>query len=413
MRGTVSSRRSSGGWHDRQATGPEQSTAPRIDPHFPFMNTRHQHETLAPAAWINAAWDRSAAKLRRTSRRIGDTFPHVSKNGRYDAAPVHWWTAGFWPGLLWLVYRETHDDALRALAESCERQLDRTIVEFDDLYHDVGFMWSLTAVARYKLLGADESRRRSLLAASLLASRFNLRGRFLRAWNEDRVGWAIIDSLMNLPILYWASERLGDPRFKYIAMAHADTALRHFVRDDGSCRHIVSFDPVTGDFIEALGGQGESPDSAWSRGSAWALYGFTLSYKYTGEVRYLEAASRVAHFFVSHLPADLVPYWDFRAPVTAETPRDSSAGACAASGLLELASLAPTPDAALFQNAAVALLRALDTQCGAWDADEEGLLRMGTGHVPEGQNINVSLIYGDYFFVEALAKLRGQRELFW
>jgi len=196
-------------------------------------------------------------------------------------------------------------------------------------------------------------------------------------------------------------------------MAHADTTLRHFVRADGSCRHIVSFDPLTGDFLEALGGQGASPESAWSRGCAWALYGFTLCYKYTKEVRYLDAARRVAQFFISHLPTDLVPYWDFGVPIAADTPRDSSAGACAASGLLELARLVPAPDAEVFHRVGVALLHALDSKCGAWSLDEEGLLRLGTGHMPEGQNINVSLIYGDYFFVEALAKLRGHRELFW
>jgi len=378
------------------------------------MSTLHQDETCAPAAsWTDATWSRALARVEKTSRRIGDTFPHVAKAGRYDRAPAHWWTAGFWPGLLWLVYRETHDEALRGLAESCERQLDQVISEFDNLWHDVGFMWSLSSVARYKLIGAEDSRRRGLIAASLLASRFNLRGQFIRAWNGDKVGWAIVDSLMNLPLLYWASECTGDPRFKYIAMAHADTALRHFVRPDGSCRHVVSFDPDTGAFLEAIGGQGEAPESAWSRGIAWALYGLTLSHKYTGETRYLDAARRVAGFFLANLPADLVPYWDFRVPVTDDIPRDSSAGACAASGLLELARLVPAPEATRFQQAATDLLRALDLRCGAWDLDEEGLLRMGAGNVPEDQNINVSLIYGDYFFVEALAKLRGQRELFW
>jgi len=377
------------------------------------MNNLRTNETKDSTAWADGAWARALEKLGRTSRRIGANFPHASKDGRYELAPAHWWTAGFWPGQLWLVYRETRDAGIRTIAESCERQLDQTILEFDDLYHDVGFMWSLTAVARYKLTGAEDSRRRGMLAASLLASRFNLRGNFLRAWNEDKVGWAIVDSLMNLPILYWASEVSGDPRFKYIAMAHADTSLRHFVRPDGSCRHIVSFDPITGTFIEALGGQGASPDSAWSRGLAWALYGFTLSHRHTGEIRYLEAARRVAYFFLKNLPADAVPYWDFRVPVTAETPRDSSAGACAASGLLELACLVPAPEAGLFRDAAITLLQALDSRCGAWDLDEEGLLRFGTGHMPEGQNVQVSLIYGDYFFVEALAKIRGQRELFW
>jgi len=358
-------------------------------------------------------WARVVKKLLQTSRRIGDTFPHATSAGRYDAAAAGWWTAGFWPGLLWLVYRETNDARLCAIAESCERKLDSVLWGFDELWHDVGFMWSLTSVARYKLLKADDSRRRALLAASVLAARFNLRGQFIRAWNENRVGWAIIDTMMNLPLLYWASACTGDPRFKYIAMAHADTALRHFVRSDGSCRHIVSFNPDTGAFIEAVSGQGEAPESAWSRGIAWAIYGLALSYRYTGEARYLVASRRAAEFLLDNLPADRIPYWDFRSPVSPDICRDSSAGACAASGLLELASLLPDGDGARMQRAGAAMLQALDERCGAWDGGEEGLLRMGAGNVPEGQNINVSLIYGDYFFVEALAKLRGHREVFW
>ncbi len=365
------------------------------------------------AAWADLAWNRTITKLTRTSQRIDDTFPHVSRQGRYDSAAPQWWTAGFWPGLLWLAYRDTQDKRFSRLAESCELKLDAVLQGFDTLDHDTGFIWSLTSVARYKLLGGEESRRRALHAASILASRFNLSGRFIRAWNFGSTGWAIIDCMMNLPLLYWASETIGDPRFAHIANAHAETVLKHFLRADGSSRHIVSFDPQTGAFIEALGGQGYAPDSAWARGASWALHGFALAYRYTRLPQYLEASRRVADFFLASLPADGVPPWDFRAPQGPDTPLDSSAGACAASGLLELARLVPAADAEKYRKGGEDLVRALDRKCGAWDQDEEGLLLHATGHKPEGSNIDVPLIYGDYYFVEALSKLRGHVPTFW
>lgn len=368
--------------------------------------------------WLDEAWERSITKLRVTSRRIGDTFPHVAKQGRYDAAPVDWWTSGFWPGLLWLAYRGTNDHDFRSLAEACEHNLDQAIKNYDELHHDVGFMWMPTSVARYKLLGSEDSRRRALLMASLLAGRFNLRGQFIRAWNHDtpeqpRAGWAIVDCLMNLSLLFWASETCRDPRFKYIAMAHADTALTHFVRPDGSTRHIVSFDPVTGEFIEELGGQGFAKGSAWSRGCAWALYGYALCYRYTREERYLEAARRIARFFIANLGEEDLPRWDFRAPLEKDPIWDSSAGACAASGMLELSQLTSGQESAALRQKAAEIVKALDTRCGAWNTPEEGLLRFGTGNKPANENVHVSLIYGDFFFVESLAKLRGQTETWW
>ena len=370
-------------------------------------------ETAALQSWVDSTWTKATAKITRASARIGATFPHVAPAGTYDRAPAHWWTAGFWPGMLWLVYRDTRDERLQAIAEACERQLDAVIWEFDNLWHDIGFMWSLTSVARYRVTGADDARRRALIAASILASRFNLRGQYIRAWNGDKAGWAIVDCLMNLPLLHWASRCTDDPRFAYVAMAHADTSIRHFVRPDGSCRHIVAFDPKTGDVIGPIAGQGYAPESAWSRGAAWALYGFALTYRYTCEPRYLATACRIADFFIGHLPGDLIPYWDFRAPVEPQTPRDSSAAACAASGLFELAELVGDARADGYRAAAVRMLQALDRQCTAWERDDDVLLRLGAGNVPEGQNVNVSLIYGDYFFLEALAKLRGEVEVFW
>jgi len=370
-------------------------------------------------AWEQEAWEKIVRKVSRTSKRIKDRFPHASVNGEYVLEPPHWWTAGFWPGLLWLVYRDTQDESLRVLGESCEVQLDQVIADYYRLDHDIGFMWQLTSVARFKLLGEEESKRRALLAANLLSARFNIKGRYIRAWNpwqpeEDNSGWAIIDCAMNLSLLHWASEISGDPRYKHIAIAHADTILEHFIRPDGSVNHIVIFDAASGEKIGVNGGQGYSEQSAWSRGSAWALYGMALSYKHTGEDRFLHAAQRVAHFFIANLPEDYVPVWDFRIPGEVQGYRDTSAGACAACGLLLLSDQVGTSEAKLYREVGERMLHSLYSQYGAWDNDaEEGLLLHGTSHYPEGKNIDVPLIYGDYFFAEGISRLLEHGELFW
>lgn len=371
--------------------------------------------------WVNDAWEKVHEKVTRTSSRIGARFPHASVDGTYVLEAPHWWTAGFWPGLLWLLYRdsESMDDRYKVIAEACEQQLDEVLAGYDRLDHDIGFMWSLTSVARYKLLGEEQSRRRALLAASILSGRFNVKGNYIRAWNpwsegDRNEGWAIIDCMMNLPLLYWASETTGDPRFKHLAMAHADTVLNYFIRTDGSVNHIVIFDPQTGEFESVNGGQGFAPNSAWSRGASWAIYGMALSCRYTGESRYLEAAKRVAHFFLANLPEDSVPHWDFRLPSGVVRYRDTSAGACAACGLLEIARAVPDEESELYQAAGERILRSMYENCGAWDNQaEEGLILHGTSHYPERRNIDVPLIYGDYFFVEGLARLRGNSATFW
>lgn len=372
-------------------------------------------------AWVHTAWDDVHRKVLRTSARIGTAFPHASVDGAYVLEAPHWWTAGFWPGLLWLLYREeeSRDERYRLIAEACEKQLDEVMMGYDRLDHDIGFIWSLTSVARFKLLGADESRRRGLLAANLLSGRFNVKGNYIRAWNpwsegERNEGWAIIDCMMNLPILYWASETTGDPRFKHLAMEHADTVLTHFIREDGSVNHIVVFDAETGEFLEVKGGQGFAPDSAWSRGAAWAIYGMALSYRYTGEQRYLEAAKRAAHYFLASLPEDFVPHWDFRLPQGVAQYRDSSAGAIAACGLLAIGDVVSVVESPLYYDSGEKLLRSLYENYGAWDKpDEEGLILHGTSHFPEQKNMDVPLIYGDYFFVEGLSRLKGNKTMFW
>ncbi|WP_433620644.1 glycoside hydrolase family 88 protein [Paenibacillus cellulositrophicus] len=376
-------------------------------------------EQAAQAVWVNEAWGKALDKVRRTSQRIGAGFPHASPNGEYVLEPPHWWTAGFWPGLLWLLYNGSGDERLRGIAEECEARLDEVLDGYTRLDHDLGFMWTLTSLASYKLTGSEESKRRALKAANYLAARFNLKGRFIRAWNpwsagEDNAGVAIIDCAMNVPLLFQASAMTGDPRYRHVAEAHMDTVAADFVRPDGSVYHIMRYDPDTGERIGGLGGQGYAPESAWSRGTAWAIYGLTLAYHHTGKQAYLDTAKRVAHFFLANLPEDHVPHWDFRAPLEERQYRDSSAGACAASGLLLLSDQVGELEAAVYREPAVRMLESLYVNYGAFDDHaQEGLILHGTSHYPNQTNVDVPLIYGDFFFVEGLARLQGKGPFYW
>ncbi|MGG1552256.1 glycoside hydrolase family 88 protein [Paenibacillus ferrarius] len=355
---------------------------------------------------VNALWPTLQAKVDSMIVQIGDKSPHVEKGGVYDDMRLDWWTSGFWPGLLWVMYDVTKEEKYKQAAWDWDAKIEACFLRDNNFHHDVGFQFLPTAVAKYKMTGDPDGRRRGLFAANFLAGRFNQAGQFIRAWNQDKTGWAIVDCTMNIPLLFWAAEEIADPRFKQVAMAHADTVLAHFVRPDGSVRHIVSFDPATGEFIESLGGQGFSPTSSWSRGQAWALHGLAAVYRYTGEARYLEGAKRVAHYFMANTAVDPVPVWDFRT-ADGDTLKDTSAGSCAASGLLELAAAVPADEAELYRGQAIRMLDALTQDYADFEGARESILREGTGHKPAGQNVDVGLIYGDYYYVEALAKLKG------
>ena len=214
--------------------------------------------------WASTTAARFEHKLRAVRERSAEKIPNRAVDGvhnnkifegdRDDADGICWWTNGFWAGMLWQAYHATCDDRYAEIARFTERTLDECFSCYYGLHHDVGFMWLPSAVADYRLTGDADARRRGLHAAQLLAGRFNPAG-FIRAWNDfpdpetDTRGWAIIDCLFNIPLLYWASEETGDPRFKKIAMTHADTVAANFIRADGSVRHIVEFDPETGAFV--------------------------------------------------------------------------------------------------------------------------------------------------------------------
>ena len=368
--------------------------------------------------FIDRTWEKIDKKLSMVALRSREKLPYTAKDGVHTDQTkenISWWTNGFWGGLMWLMYIGTKNEEYKISAERNEEILDGAFKTLWELHHDVGFMWHLTAGVNYRLTGNEQSKIRTMYAASLLMARYNATGKFLRAWNIDPCV-SIIDSMMNIPLLYWASREIGDPRFKTVAMEHADTTMKNHIRDDGSVKHIVVYNPETGESIESLAGQGYDVNSSWSRGQAWALHGFVLSYIHTGKKEYLDAAKKVAHYFIASVCDDYMPKADFRSP---EEPVlfDSTASACAACGLLEIAKNVPEYEGRMYYSAALNLLKTLDKKCCNYDTNTDYIVGMGTEkwtNSPDaiGETAHIPIIYGDYYFVEAIYKLKGFKLLF-
>lgn len=368
--------------------------------------------------WAEETAEKIQKKVSVVARRNGHKIPYTTIQGVFDDMSdkeIYWWTNGFWGGVLWQMYHATGDVFYRTAAEENEEKLDQNMMSFCAMDHDSGFKWLLTAVANYRQTGNEASRNRGILAASNLAGRFNLAGQFIRAWNDKGsgkiAGWAIIDCMMNLPLLYWAGEELHDPRFSQIAEAHANTAEKYFIRPDGSVNHIVSFEPYTGEVIGTQGGQGYAEGSSWTRGQAWAIYGFALSYRHTENEVYINAAKRVANYFIANIPeSGLIPV-DFRQP---EEPRweDSTASAIAACGLLEIAEHTTGNDKLVYERAAIRLLKGLENQRCNWDERTDHILEKCTAAYHDKEH-EFAIIYGDYYFIEAIWKLTGKELFMW
>ena len=368
--------------------------------------------------WVDLAFERACAKFARGAKIAAQqgVIPYMGAKDKYLPSPFDgnsWWTGGFWPGLMWQLYKATGEAVYRDEALRVEALLTDEFRRFDLLNHDVGFMYLLSCGAHYRMTGDAQALSDTLHAATLLAGRFNPAG-FIRAWpGKDRTGYAIIDCMMNLSLLYSAGELTGDPRFAKIARIHADTTIREFLREDGSSCHIVIFDSETGKALARPAGQGYCEGSSWSRGQAWALYGFTLSAINTGEQRYLDVARRCAGYFISHIREDGLTDSDFCQPADEERI-DNIAGACAACGLLELANLVGSEEGEGYRAAAMRLLRALNELCADWSDESTGILQKCTAsYHDDGAGRHVNILYGDYFFVEALCKLRGTDARLW
>ena len=373
--------------------------------------------------WAKETFAKIDKKMSAVTLRSRDkVVDGVDENGFHKERHITWWTNGFWGGLNWLLYNYTGNEDYRKTAESNEKLMDKALYKVETIHHDVGFMWYLLSGGNYNLTGNQDSKVRALYAAMSLSSRFVLDGGFIRAWNSygddhSNYNWSIIDCLMNLPLLYWASRELKDDRFKRIAMAHADMSIMDHLREDGSIAHIVEHDRETGEVIKTYGGQGCAEGSSWSRGQAWALYGFTISYIHTGEERYLNAAKQVANYFIANCCDDWLPRVDFRAPAE-PVYYDSTAGACAACGLIELAKLLPENEGGMYMNGAINILKAMEKSFCNFDPANDHMLDFGTVRYPAGMSeekagVHISIIYGDYFFTEAILKLLGSEFFTW
>jgi len=388
------------------------------------MLSRAQNERRAISETTNHHQDLEKAlllcvrKSRKNIERLADQPKSAAwaADGNYFAFPEGFydignWTSSFFTGMALLAWRETEDEFfLKQTLRLAPFYREKVFQRFRDTHHDLGFLYSLYSVALYKLTAEPAHREIALRAAAVLARRFNPLGNFIRAWGcmdtEEHANMAIIDSLMNLPLLYWASNESGNPAFRDIAVRHADTVLKYFIRPDYSVIQALRFDLKTGQPLAPDSFCGHSTRSYWARGAAWAIYGFGLSYACTRNEKYVQAAAKLAKQFIAQLDNEAVPVWDFRLPPGKPRTRDASAAAIAVCGLQELARHhAADTDAVLAKD------RLLNRLCreDCLDSTPEcpGLLKCAYGDQPAYSS------WGDYFLMEALVRDLKGVEAFW
>jgi len=342
-------------------------------------------------------------------------FPRTYEQGRLTMVGPRDWTSGFFPGSLWYLFEATGDAAWRSAAERYTALTSPA--KFDKSQHDLGFMLGAGYGNGYRLTGNPAYRDALLAGATTLITRFNPKVGAIQSWDLwANTTWAypvIIDNMMNLELLMWSARAAGEPRYSEVAIAHADTTLKNHFRPDGSSVHLVDYDLTTGAVRARVTVQGYADASAWARGQAWGLYGYTMMYRETHKPEYLAQARKIAEFYMQHprLPADKVPYWDFDDPAIPNAPRDTAAAAIASSALLELAGFLAPESARRYRDFAEETLRSLSSSAYLAAPGENGgfLLKHATGHKPAGKEIDVPLNYADYYFLEALLRLKAAR----
>ena len=321
------------------------------------------------------------------------------------------WTTSFWPGMLWLAHDLTGEEAfLSAAASHVDSFRDRVDRGIDLDTHDLGFLYTLSCVAAWRRTGDEHARSAALAAADYLLTRVLEPAGIIQAWGdlEDprQRGRTIIDSLMNTPLLFWASETTGDPRYAVAARRHAEQLREHILRPDNTTFHTYYWDIATGEPLRGETEQGSADDSCWARGQAWGIYGFTLNYRYTGDASLLRAAQRCADYFLAHLPVDRVAYWDLVFTDGSGQERDSSAAAIAVCGLMELARQLPEGERAdAYRAAAGDMLGSLIANYPpAGYTGSNALLLHGVYDKPKGVGVDEGNLWGDYFYLEALTR---------
>jgi hypothetical protein len=361
------------------------------------------------------------SKTGQLSRAMKTSFPAPSSvNGVYLPIGNVEWTSGFWTGLLWLAYELSGDLDFRSAAMSHLRGYQQRIRQrINVAHHDLGFLFSLSAVPAFKRLGDATAGRMAYEAAELLLARYLPSAGIIQAWGDlddpAQRGRMIIDCNLNLPLLFWASAMSGDDRFEAAARQHLTKAAEHLVRGDASTFHTFFMDPIDGTPLYGKTHQGYADDSCWARGQAWAIYGFAIGARHTSDPELVKLSKRVTNYFLNRMPVDGVCYWDL-VFTDGPQPRDTSAATIAACGMLELSDLLPPDDAdrLAYRSAAIFIVQQLATKYLTTAAEtESGILRHAVYHMPNNIGVDESCIWGDYFFVEALARLRGGWSSYW
>lgn len=331
------------------------------------------------------------------------------KDGSLVTADSEWWTAGFYPGTLWYLYEYSKDNAIKQEAVKRTALVEKE--KNNKGTHDLGFMMYCSFGNGLRLTKNPAYKDVLLTSARSLCTRFNPAVGCIKSW--DHGAWqfpVIIDNMMNLELLTWATKVSGDTSFAHIARTHANTTKQHHFRPDYSSYHVIGYDTTTGAVLKRNTHQGYADSSAWSRGQAWGLYGYTMMYRETKDKAYLEQARHIADFILNHpdMPADLIPYWDYNVPDIPNAPRDASAGAVAASALLELSRYTKGETAAKYWKAGEKMLESL---CSPAYLAKEGennnfILKHSVGSLPHKSEVDVPLTYADYYFVEALLRYK-------
>jgi len=352
---------------------------------------------------------------------VGNIYPLRRAQNGFSEGANYGWTTGFWPGVLWLAYELTGDERYRRGGEKHIQNFARRVEgEIDLDTHDLGFLYTLSCVAPYRLTGHAQAQSAALQAAERLMQRYLERIGIFQAWGSldhpQLRGNTIIDSLMNMPLLYWASEQTGDPRFAQAAYRHTTLLRDNVVREDNSTFHTFYWDVETGAPLRGSTAQGYADDSCWARGQAWAIYGFTLNYRYASDETFLEVAQRCADYFLDRLPSDHIAYWDLVFSEGSDEERDSSAAAIAVCGLHELARHLPEgPRRKRYQAASENILATLIDSYTPRDQPEVNtLLLHGVYDKPKAIGVDEGSLWGDYFYMEALIRtLRPDWQIYW
>lgn len=375
---------------------------------------------------VDCALDFAAEQVTRNLPEFTYKFQNAySEGGFYAPIENDYWTTGFWTGEIWLAYEHTGNPALKQVGEvQIDSFWNRIEKKINVDHHDMGFLYSPSCVAGYKLTGNPTGRTAALKAADQLMGRFHPVGEFIQAWGgmESRTDYRlIIDCLLNVPLLYWAAEETGDSRYREVARKHVHTALRNVIREDYSTWHTFYFDIDTGAPDHGATCQGYRDGSAWARGQAWGIYGTALSYRYTRNGEYLDTFRNITRYYLEHLPKDMIPFWDLEFTDGDDQPRDSSSASITACGLLEMAKHLENPEEkAYYENLAKKMLKSLYDHYAVKDpAQSNGLVLHSTysNHSPYNTcghyGVDECNIWGDYFYMEALTRLNKDWQLYW